>query len=69
METKATILASYFSLIEMSEEMKNQAFQLAEILVDIHQDDYISFAMYADLLYRQTISKSKRTIFFIIRKK
>ena len=50
-ETKATVLASYFSLIELSEEMKNQALLLAEILIDVHQEDYISYAMYADLLY------------------
>ena len=27
-ETKASVLASYFSLIEMSDEIKSQAFQL-----------------------------------------
>jgi len=64
-ETKASILASYFSLIEMSEQMKNQAFQLAEILVDIHQEDYISFAIYADLLYADKQYQKAKEQYFL----
>jgi len=64
-ETKASVLASYFSLIEMSEEMKSQAFQLAKILVDVHQDDYISFAMYADLLYADKQYQKAKEQYFL----
>ena len=45
--------------------MKNQAFQLAEILVDIHQEDYISFAMYADLLYTDKQYQKAKEQYFL----
>jgi len=64
-ETKASVLASYFSLIETSEEMKSQAFQLAEILVDVHQDDYMSFAMFADLLYADKQYQKAKEQYFL----
>lgn len=64
-ETKATVLASYFSLIELSEEMKNQAFQLAKILIDIHYEDYISYAMYADLLYSDKQYQKAKEQYFL----
>ena len=64
-ETKASVLASYFSLIEISEEMKSQAFQLAEILVDVHQDDYISFGMFADLLYADKQYEKAKEQYFL----
>tara|TARA_B100001093_G_scaffold520499_2_gene616956 strand:- start:75223 stop:76920 length:1698 start_codon:yes stop_codon:yes gene_type:complete len=64
-ETKATVLASYFSLIELSEEIKNQAFQLAKILIDIHHDDYISYAMYADLLYSEKQYQKAKEQYFL----
>ena len=64
-ETKASVLASYFSLIEMSEVMKTQAFQLAEVLVDVHQDDYMSFAMFADLLYADKQYQKAKEQYFL----
>ena len=64
-ETKATVLASYFSLIELNEEMKNQAFQLAEILIDVHQENYISYAIYADLLYADKQYQKAKEQYFL----
>ena len=64
-ETKASVLASYFSLIKISEEMKTQAFQLAEILVDVHQDDYMSYAMFADLLYADKQYQKAKEQYFL----
>ena len=45
--------------------MNNQAFQLAEILVDVHQEDYISFAMYADLLYTDKQYQKAKEYYFL----
>ena len=64
-ETKASVLASYFSLLEISVEMKSQAFQLAEILIDVHQDDYMSFAMFADLLYADKQYQKAKEQYFL----
>ena len=55
----------YKTLKLMSEQMKNQAFQLAEILVDIHQEDYISFAIYADLLYADKQYQKAKEQYFL----
>ena len=45
--------------------MKSQAFQLAEILVDVHQDDYMSFAMFADLLYADKQYQKAKEQYFL----
>jgi len=51
-DTKVSILMSYYSLIEHSEKMKRQSMELCEILINIHPANPISHAIYGDFLYQ-----------------
>ncbi|MBC8266182.1 MAG: tetratricopeptide repeat protein [Flavobacteriales bacterium] len=51
-DIKVNILISYYSLIEFSEQMKNQAMELCEILVKTHEGNPIANAIYGDFLYQ-----------------
>jgi tetratricopeptide (TPR) repeat protein len=51
-EIKASILISYYPLADFSEQMKNQAMELCEILVEIHKRNPIAHAIYGDFLYQ-----------------
>ena len=50
-DTKVRILISYYQLIALNEEMKSQAFELAEILIETHPEDLKARAVFADILY------------------
>ena len=51
-EAKGSILISYFPLIEKSNEMKSQAIELCNIMLDLHNQSAIAHAIYGDLLYQ-----------------
>ena len=51
-DTKVSILVSYYPLTDFSEQMKNQAMELCEILVEIHKGNPIAHAIYGDFLYQ-----------------
>jgi len=51
-DTKVQILLAYYSMNEFYNELKDEAFTLAEILVDAHPNDPKAFSIYADLLYQ-----------------
>ena len=50
-DTKVRILISYYQLIALNEEMKSQAYELAEILIETHHEDLKARAVFADILY------------------
>lgn len=50
-DTKVRILISYIQLMELSQQMKTQAFELCEILVSVHKGNPKAHAIYADFLY------------------
>ena len=50
-ETKARILISYIPLIQNSQQMKNQAYQLSTILLKKHKNNPKVKVVYADILY------------------
>jgi tetratricopeptide (TPR) repeat protein len=52
-DTKVKILRSYFSITEKFDELKKQAFELCEILTEVHPNDAVAHAMYGDFLYRE----------------
>ncbi len=51
-DTKVSILISYYSLTEQYEQMKIQAMELCEILLKTHQGNPIAHAIYGDFLYQ-----------------
>lgn len=50
-DTKVRILISYYQLMLINEEMREQAYELAEILILTHPDELKARAVYADILY------------------
>jgi len=51
-DAKVQILLAYYSVNEIYNELKDEAFALAEILVDTHAEDPKAHSIYADLLYQ-----------------
>ena len=50
-DTKIRILISYYQLIPNDKEIRNQAFELANILIETHPKNLKSRAVFADILY------------------
>ncbi len=51
-DTKIQVLLSYYTVTEIYNELKPQAFELSEILVKTHPNDAKAYSIYADFLYR-----------------
>jgi len=62
-DTKIQILLAYYSVNEIYNELKDEAFTLAEILVEAHPDEAKAFSIYADLLYQDDRFDEARTAF------
>jgi len=54
-DTKVQVLLSYFEASDKHSIMKPRAFELAEILVATHPEEAKSHAIYADLLFRDSL--------------
>jgi tetratricopeptide (TPR) repeat protein len=59
-DTKVKILLSYYSITETYPELKADAAELCEILVNVHPDEAKAFAIYGDFLYRDKKLKEAR---------
>lgn len=51
-DTKMKVLISYYTLTESNSNLKEQAYELLAILVEVHSNDAKAFAVYGDFLYR-----------------
>ena len=51
-DTKMQIMLQFFTNSERNEKVKTQAYELANILVDVHPSEAKSFSMYGDFLSR-----------------
>ncbi len=51
-DTKMQIMLQFFNNSERNEEVKEQAYELSELLVNTHPDEAKSFSMYGDFLSR-----------------
>lgn len=51
-DTKIQVLIQYYTINEIYEDFKEQAFILADILVEVHPDDPKSYSMQGDFLYQ-----------------
>jgi pentatricopeptide repeat protein len=51
-DSKISILVSYYAVTETYSELKDEAFELCNILVRVHPQEAKSFAMLGDFLYR-----------------
>lgn len=51
-DTKIQILIQYYTVNEIYDDFKEQAFELANILVEVHPDDPKAYSMQGDFLYQ-----------------
>lgn len=59
-DTKYKILASYYELSARNEEFKQQAYELASIMVRVHPTSGEAYGIYAELLFRDKKTKEAR---------
>lgn len=59
-ETKYKILASYYDLSAKNEEFKQQAYELAAIMIRVHPKSGEAYGMYAEFLFRDKKMKEAR---------
>jgi len=68
-DTKVRILISYYELIGVNEDMKNQAYELAKILMDAHPNNLKAIAVFGDILYTDgQYQKAKEQYLIILEK-
>lgn len=65
-DIKVRILASYYQLISLNEEMGNQAHELGEILIKAHPEDLKARAVFADILYTDQKYQEAKDQYLII---
>jgi len=68
-DTKVRILISYYQLIAVNEEMKIQAYELAEILIKTHPGDLKARAVFADILYTDNQYQEAKEQYLIVLEK
>ncbi|MFC2107635.1 tetratricopeptide repeat protein, partial [Bacteroidota bacterium] len=62
-ETKINIILAYYTVEEIYDVKKDQAFELAEILVESHPEDHRAHAILADFLYQdKQYAKAKESL-------
>lgn len=62
-DTKINILLSFYTINEIVTDLKGQAFELAELLIQTHPDDPKVFSIYGDLLAQDKQFKPARDAF------
>ncbi len=62
-DTKMKIMLSYYSVTEIYSSLKDQAFELSEILIKTHKEDAKAYSIYGDFLYRDKKYKEAREAF------
>lgn len=62
-DTKIQILIAYYTVPEVYMERKSEAFELAEILTEVHSDDPKPYSIYGDFLYQEKRLKEAREAF------
>ncbi|HRH67007.1 MAG TPA: tetratricopeptide repeat protein, partial [Bacteroidia bacterium] len=51
-ETKLSILSSYYALVELHPELKDQALEMCRLLIEAHPNESRAHAVYGDFLYQ-----------------
>ena len=54
---------SYYSITEIYASLKDQAFELSEILIKTHKNDAKAYSIYGDFLYRDKKYKEAKDVF------
>jgi len=68
-DVKVRILASYFQLLAVNNIMKEQAYTLAKLLMEIHPNEVKPNAVYADILYTDNrLTEAKEQYLIVLEK-
>tara|TARA_Y100000385_G_scaffold260662_1_gene290743 strand:- start:531 stop:2276 length:1746 start_codon:yes stop_codon:yes gene_type:complete len=68
-DTKVRILVSYYQLLTLNEEIKEQAYVLSELMITTHPDDLKARVVYADILYTDNkFQEAKEQYLFVLDK-
>ncbi len=62
-DSKIQILLNYYTVAEIYSDLKDQALELSEILIQTHPNDPKAFSMYGDFLYQDKQYAEARDIF------
>jgi tetratricopeptide (TPR) repeat protein len=62
-DSKIQILLNYYTVSEIYSDLKDQAMELSEILVEAHPNDPKAFSMYGDFLYQDKKYAEAREVF------
>jgi tetratricopeptide (TPR) repeat protein len=62
-DSKIQILLNYYTVTEIYADLKNQAMELSEILVETHPTDPKAYSMYGDFLYQDKKYAEARDVF------
>ncbi|CAI8237194.1 MAG: Beta-barrel assembly-enhancing protease [Cryomorphaceae bacterium] len=68
-DVKVGVLASYFQLLAVNNIMKEQAYTLAKLLIEIHPNEVKPNAIYADILYTDNRFKEAKEQYLIVLEK
>ena len=62
-DSKIQILITYYTVTEIYEDLKDQAFELSKILIETHPEDPKAYSMYGDFLYQDKRLEESREAF------
>jgi tetratricopeptide (TPR) repeat protein len=62
-DSKIQILLNYYTVTEIYSDLKDQAMELSEILIETHPNDPKAFSMYGDFLYQDKKYAEARDVF------
>ncbi|MEZ5196430.1 MAG: tetratricopeptide repeat protein [Bacteroidales bacterium] len=62
-DTKVQILITYYTVTEIYEDLKDQALELSEILIEAHPNNPKSYSIYGDFLYQDKKFEGARDAF------
>ena len=62
-DSKIQILLTYYTINEIYSDLKDQAFELSELLIETHPDDPKSYSMYGDFLFQDKQYEPARDAF------
>lgn len=63
-DTKIQVLIGYYSVSEIYDDLNPEAYELLQILVEVHPDNPKAWSMYGDFLYRDDRKKEAADAFF-----
>jgi tetratricopeptide (TPR) repeat protein len=68
-DAKVRVLVSYYQLITINPEMREQAYELAKVMINTHPNNLKAIAVYADILYTDNKFQAAKKQYLLILEK